>query len=414
MRWWGLGLLGVVLTAGWFWMGRSLSDGRSVVVSRGPVEGLMTVPGWIEPVGGVVEVSTHVPGTIASIPVVPGQLVAAGDIIATLGKDEAAAKVSQARASVSQAEANVRALEAILKSLDNQARAAASEAARQKSEQASAPPPAEGQKSDAPSASALLNDPVALEKEARRLLNSLMPSQLPALLSNPESRREALASAQAAVQLAQGQLDEATTFENYKVVRAPSAGTVVRVLAEVGEQTGGLMAGPLVGLADLSRLQVRIEVDEADVTRIQPGLKAYVTTPATGEQRFTATVTQVSAEMGRRKVPLDDPRARIDTRVLEAVLTLDQPGPFKLSQRVTAHIVLTPEASVLRVPVTALFHLPSQAPDHPSRLEPFVRRAGSIDSTLVPVTLGRSDGVWVEVLSGVEEGQTLLLDPAIP
>lgn len=448
LRWWGLWLVAVTLVGVWVWMGRSLTAGRSVVVSRGPVAGILSVPGWIEPVGGIVEISTHVQGIITSIPVVPGKVVAAGDVIATLAKDEASARVMQARAAVTQAQANVRTLEAVFVALDAQARRLEAESVRLKAGAAhtpashlsasGAPPPATAaadtcltgntpaQGSSSPSGSVSLvpgpsaasslasASPDLLEAEARRLLSSLLPSSLPILLSTPESRREALASARATVELARGRLEEATTYENYTVVRAPSAGTVVRVMAEVGEQTGGLVAGPLVGLADLSRLQVRIEVDEADVTRIQTGLKAWITTPATGEQRFGAEVTQVSAEMGRRKVPLDDPRARIDTRVLEAVLSLQEPGPFKLSQRVSASIVLAPAQEVVRVPVTALVHQPSQDPARLSRLQPFVRVAGAVSPELIPVTLGRSDGDWVEVVGGVTEGQEVLLDPSLP
>ena len=433
-------------------MGRSLTAGKTVVVSRGPVAGILSVPGWIEPVGGIVEITTHVQGIITTIPVVPGQQVVAGDIIATLARDEASARVMQARAAVTQAQANVRTLEAVFLALDAQARRLEAESVRLQAGGTQAPaaslsptgnsPPATveaatnsagsasdnaaGNASRSPSGSvpsvpgpsgvsSLAGaSPDLLEAEARRILSSLLPSNLPILLSTPESRREALASARASVELARGHLEEATTYENYTVVRAPSAGTVVRVMAEVGEQTGGMVAGPLVGLADLSRLQVRIEVDEADVTRIQPGLQAWITTPATGEQKFPAEVTQISAEMGRRNVPLDDPRARIDTRVLEAVLTLQTPGPFKLSQRVSAGIVLMPALDVLRVPVTALVHQPSQDPAQLSRLQPFVRVPGAVSPELIPVILGRSDGDWVEVVGGVTEGQEVLLDPSLP
>jgi multidrug efflux pump subunit AcrA (membrane-fusion protein) len=240
--------------------------------------------------------------------------------------------------------------------------------------------------------------------DPQRFLEPLRAPGIMKLFATAGSRREALASSDATVASARAQLAQAEAALGKTTVRAPVAGTVVRRSVAVGELVAGLMPRPLLAIADLGRLQVRIELDESDLARVQPGMAAYVTSMATGELRASGVVKQTAFELGRRKVPVDDPRARTDTRVLEGVIALEQPGPFKLQQRVDVSIVLSSVKGVLRVPVRGVHH---------DRAQPYVRLAGVLSTREQPVTLGVSNGDLVEVKEGVTEGQRLVMDPAI-
>lgn len=396
-----IGGVAALLLLSYLWMGRGLIDGPTVQVTRGDVSRVVWAPGWIEPIDGVVEISTPARGILTQVLVHAGQTVKAGDIVATLEREEASARVAQANAAVSQAEANVKALEAIFRELDASAKNTRKAAADASGTPPNSPVAPEAAGASNPSPSVDAASAAQLEREARRIFAQLAPSLMPTLMSSPESRKEALASANSFVRLTQAQLEQARTAEGQTTLRSPISGVVVRVMAEAGELVGGIVPTPVVAVADLSRLQVRLEIDEADITQVQEGQTAWIVSPATGQTRFPGKITGVAAEMGRRKVPMDDPRARIDTRVLEAVLTLDQAGPFKLAQRVEAAILQDSSVAVLRAPVSAVFHREGR---------PYVRLKTVTGMTEHDVVLGHNDGEWVELKSGVNEGDVLLQD----
>jgi HlyD family secretion protein len=96
---------------------------------------------------------------------------------------------------------------------------------------------------------------------------------------------------------------------------------------------------PVVTLADLSQLELRAEIDEADVAAIALGKPAYATADAYGARTFPVHVTRITHELGRKTVRDDDPRARIDTRVLEVITRFDDGAPdLPLGLRMTVHV----------------------------------------------------------------------------
>ena len=58
----------------------------------------------------------------------------------------------------------------------------------------------------------------------------------------------------------------------------------------------------------------------------QGSQRGFATAEAYGDKRFPGRVTQIVGELGRKTQRLDDPLARVDTRVLELVFTLDDAG----------------------------------------------------------------------------------------
>lgn len=96
----------------------------------------------------------------------------------------------------------------------------------------------------------------------------------------------------------------------------------------------------IVTVADLTELQVRAEIDEADIAKIVVGKAAYATADAYGDRKFPLRVTRITGELGRKTVRDDDPRARFETRVLE-VLARFQPAPAEalpLGLRMYVHL----------------------------------------------------------------------------
>ncbi len=122
-------------------------------------------------------------------------------------------------------------------------------------------------------------------------------------------------------------------------LHAPVDGVVLRRLAEVGTLVTTLTPAPVLSTADVSQLELRAELDETDIAAIAVGAKAYATADAFGDRKFPVVVTRITGELGRKTVRDDDPRARIDTRVLEVIAHIDAGGvSLPLGLRMYLHV----------------------------------------------------------------------------
>ncbi|MCE9579031.1 MAG: HlyD family secretion protein, partial [Deltaproteobacteria bacterium] len=106
-------------------------------------------------------------------------------------------------------------------------------------------------------------------------------------------------------------------------LRAPADGVVLRRLTEPGALVTATSPVPVVEVADRRALELRVEIDEADVGLVALGQRGVAKALAFGDRPFAGHVTRITAAVGRRVTASDDPRARVDTRVLEVVFALD-------------------------------------------------------------------------------------------
>jgi hypothetical protein len=102
-------------------------------------------------------------------------------------------------------------------------------------------------------------------------------------------------------------------------------------------------------VADLSRLRVRIDVDEHDIGAVALGQRAYVTAAAYGDRRFEGRVIRVSRILGRKNIRTDEPRERVDMKILEVLVELDEGASLPIGLRVDATL-LTDSTARLRTP----------------------------------------------------------------
>jgi multidrug resistance efflux pump len=151
------------------------------------------------------------------------------------------------------------------------------------------------------------------------------------------SRQEDILVAQARVKAATASLEEARGALARTQVVAPRAGRVLRLKLHVGEYHNP-SADPLLILADVGRVRVRMDVDERDIARVKMGAAGWITAPAFGAQKFPGKVVDISRHMGRRSVRVDDPRDRVDVKVLETLLELDGTPPLVTGMRVSSFV----------------------------------------------------------------------------
>ena len=144
------------------------------------------------------------------------------------------------------------------------------------------------------------------------------------------SYQMAAKEAQAKLALAQAQLDQTAVLLDRLVLRSPIAATVLQVGVRAGEFVAAGAKAPVV-LGDITRLQIRCDVDEQLATRMREGLpaKGYLK----GESSLAGGQDRSIALKFVRIEPFVIPKTsltgasveRVDTRVLQVIYQFDRP-----------------------------------------------------------------------------------------
>jgi RND family efflux transporter MFP subunit len=187
------------------------------------------------------------------------------------------------------------------------------------------------------------------------------------------------------------------------IIRAPFTGTVLRKEAEVGEVVapsvgGGLTRGAVVTMADLSTLEVEVDVNEAYIARVRGGQRAAITLDAYPDTTFRGAVRQVvpTADRQRATVQVKVSILEHDPRILPEmgakVEFLENPAPAAAA------------APVTRVPIT----VPAEAVrSDDGRAVVWIVRAGRLVRR--DVDAGPVSGNLREIRSGLSGGEQLLV-----
>ena len=218
-----------------------------------------------------------------------------------------------------------------------------------------------------------------------------------------ESIRAQLENARLSVESAQLTASSASdTLEDYNIT-SPISGTVIEKNFKAGDKVDGVASGTLAVIYDLSSLKMEMSVSELDIGKVQVGQTVEVTANALPGETFTGVVERVgingTTTDGFTNYPV--------------TITLTEYGDLKPGMNVSATILCETAENVLCVPVAAV------ARGNTVQVAPSA--ALSEDSTGVAdlsqleertVTLGRSDAEYIEITSGLEEGETVaFLDP---
>src|SRR4051812_19839028 len=315
--------LPVAVAAGWLAIGHKTPTAAANTEIGRP--SIIVAPGRVEPFRDPVALAFETGGRIVAIDVDEGETVKAGQIVAHLDDRLAKARGAGAKAALAQAHARYDLARRGPRHEDLDAAKAEALAATAEAEHRSA----EQVRSEKLGAvGAIASASVDTDSAAARVSTATAAAASARYQSLARGTRvEQIAEAQAAVEAAAAELDAAKVALDQTLLKAPHDGIVLRRLAEVGTLVGTLTPLPVVTVADVTQLEIRAEVDEADVAAIAQGKPAYATADAFGTKEFPVHVTRITRELGRKTVQNDDPRARVDTRVLEVIARFDaSPG----------------------------------------------------------------------------------------
>mgnify|MGYP000203417728 CR=1 FL=1 len=279
----------------------------------------VTATGNLRPTNQV-EVGSEVSGRIDDVLVDVNDVVTRGQVLARINTDVIEDQITQGRANLNAARAAVLQAQATL-----QADAAQLERLR----------------------------------EVRRLSDGRVPSQ--AEMEQAEaavSRGEAaVASARANVSSAQAQLSSAQTNRDRAVIRSPVSGVVLARQVEPGQTVAASFNTPtlFVLAEDLSTMQLRVDIDEADVGQVQPNQEATFTVDAYPGRRFPATVERV--DLASNNIALSTQQQQQGQQVVsyEARLIVgNDEGLLRPGMTATATIATTSTGTAMLVPNGAL------------------------------------------------------------
>ena len=221
--------------------------------------------------------------------------------------------------------------------------------------------------------------------------------------------------ARRALEKSRSDLLKAKTNLNYCMIYSPIDGVVISRAVDEGQTVAAMFNTPklFVIANDLRKMRVIADVDEADIGQVKEGQKVIFTVDAFPDEHFEGSVTQVRLE------PI------VTSNVVTYEVVIDAPNPdLKLKPGLTASItVLTHEkADVLIIPLRALRFQPEiedgelivseKANVQRGRKSVWVQTVEGLKNK--NVRTGISDGIYTEVIEGVQEGDKVITGIYLP
>jgi ABC exporter DevA family ATP-binding subunit len=309
---------------------------------------LIAGPGRVEPLSEELHVGSEINGKIKAILVEEGDVVERGQVLAVLQNDDYRAQLVSAKAALAARDADLR-------KVVNGARAEARQEALAFMQEAGAI--MENASAEMKRRQMLYQAQVVSREEAdhyERQFNVARAryeeaAERYALLDHP-AREEDVSRAQAEVDLARAQLDDARARYEKTFIRSPIDGLILRKHHRLGESVtnSSVSPDPIVTLGSDRVLRVRVDVDEHDVAHVHTGDLAYVTADAFGKTQFRGHVVQVGQEMGPKNIRTDEPTERVDKKILETLVQLDDGRELPVGLRVDAFILTRRSAGLAR------------------------------------------------------------------
>lgn len=291
--------------------------------------------GVIEPADREVRVAVSVAGRVASIAAREGQFVHRGDVL--LEQDSAVERAALAAAEGDLLVARAELTRALRGNRREDRQAADADLAAAQTRAALSAAQLARVSSLAESANATRDELDRAQSQAAIDRATLDQVQARRNATVRGSRAEDIAVASARVRAAEARRDQARAQLERLVVRAPSDGEVLQVKLRPGEYASP-SGDPALVLGDTRTLRARIDIDEREFASVRVGAEAAVTADAFGDRRFRGRVVELARRFGRRNIRTDDPAERLDTRIIEVVLALDDRDGLIAGQRVLGQV----------------------------------------------------------------------------
>lgn len=284
--------------------------------TRAPFSAYIGGSGIVEASSDNIAIGTPVGGIVRSVAVKAGQRVAAGELLFEIDDRDRSAELAQKQAALVKARASLAEAEAASRDYETQ----------------------------------------------YRLVSGVTDSRAVSL-DDLEKRRNAMylyrakvRSAQADVAVAEADLAAARTALDLLGVRAPIDGEILQVNVRPGEYAAaGVLDTPLLRLGDMDTLHVRVDIDENDAWRFEPGARAVAFLRGNRDLKVLLAYVRTEPYVRGKTQLSGSSTEQVDTRVLQVIYAFrraDLPEAY-VGQQVDAFIEAQPVVSSMQAPVNA-------------------------------------------------------------
>ncbi len=316
-RWWLAAVAALLLVGGGVAVGVARRGEPPVVVTVEPaviktITQLVSATGKIQPEVEV-KIAPQVGGEIVTLPLRQGAAVKKGDLLLRIKPDNLQFQVAQQEASLASASAM---------SLDSKARL-------QKA-------------TDDLKRSTDLHD--------KKLVND---ADFATAQTTLQSAQAAYDSAQANIKGMEGQLSQSRVLLGETTIYSPIDGTISSLSNELGEMvagTGQYGGAEVMRVADLTSMELRVNINENDIVNVKPGDHARVSIDAFPKRKFAGVVKDIAASAQTTGNGTQDEV----TNFLVKIRILDKDAPLKPGMSASADVETQTVAGVVAVPIQSV------------------------------------------------------------
>ena len=365
--------------------GTKIDPSKLAKVERGDLAKSVVATGKVEPITKV-EIKSKASGIVKKLYVDYGDRVKKGQLLAQLDKVEIEAQVAQSKAALQAAQANLTSSQADWQRAKVDAEGPDVPLLKRAYERALGMAKA-GVVSQSDLDDAQKNYQLALNKQ------NVAKAQVTVL-------RAKIAQAQAEVAQDQANLDQAEEQLSYTDIVAPIDGLVLSRDVEVGDAVSSILvlgssATLVMTLGDTSQVYVKGKVDESDIGKVYLGQPARIKVESFKDKTFYGKVTKIS--------PMGVEKDNVTT--FEVRVSINNPGgELKAEMTANAEIILEEHNNVLQIPEGALIY------DKDKKASVDIPDSHGKDGMKkIAVNIGISNGAKTEVLSGLKQGDEVVL-----
>lgn len=222
---------------------------------------------------------------------------------------------------------------------------------------------------------------------------------------------------------AEASLKEANEMLTKTSIYAPMSGTISMLLVELGERVAGtnLMAGTdMMRVADLSRMEAQVQVNENDIVRVKLGDTAVISVDAYLDQKFKGIVTEIANSAKTTGVSADQV-TNFDVKILvipdsyKSLAMEGNPHPLRPGMSATVDIQTVTMKDIIGVPIQAVTTRTDTTKTNTNPSDEDIRTlVFTTDGTYAfakDVKTGIQDNSYIEIISGLNKGEQVITAP---
>ena len=389
----------VLVVAKWQgWIGADHAEQVAVEkISKHSIVETVSASGKIYPVDEV-KITPDVPGEVKELLVKEGDEVTAGQLLVRINPKVYQSNVERTVAALNAAKANASSSDATLEQMRAQL---------------------EKSKTDFERSEKLFADHIVSSQDYNNAKVAVRnaQAQLNVAMENKNAAKFNISSAEANKKESDENLNKTTIF-------APMSGTVTQLNIEKGERVVGTsqMAGTeIMRIANLDAMEVRVDVSESDVVKIHIGDSVHIKVDAYNDKEFLGTVTQVANASKSSSAGSADQATTFTVKIIIELSSYKafaaekkMKTPFWPGMNAGVEIFTNASQNVLAAPIQSVTLRDDSAKTADGKItqSEVVFIVSNKKAMKHKVKTGLQDAKWIEIKSGIAEGDEVVVSPS--